>query len=141
MEALNENLLQLYYKNLEVHAKKNKIEIKLPIINNNSNNNSNINSNINTETETIYNEDDYIYKKQWNKLNIIHKSIKMKEFVNNLEMDDLEMKKHLKNQLVLMIKNKKLTKKNEVNYDHINGHIISIPSLKYTNNKYNLDNI
>ena len=126
-----ENLLQLYYKNLEVYAKKNKIEIKLPM---NININSNINSNINTETDTVNNEDDYIYKKPWNKLNVIHKSIKMKEFVNSLDMDDIEMKKHLKNQLVLMIKNKKLTKKNEVNYDHVNGRIISIPSLKYENN-------
>jgi hypothetical protein len=143
MEALKENVLQLYYKNLEQYAKKNKIEINLPIKHTNieSNNMNNISSNFNTETENIYNEDDYIYKKPWNKLNIIHKSIKMKEFANNLDIEDAEIKKHLKNQLVLMIKNKKLTKKNEVNYDHINGHIISIPSLKYTNNKYNLDNI
>ena len=37
-----------------------------------------------------------------------------------------------------MIKNKKLTKKNEVEYDAINGKIISIPSLKYKNNNYNI---
>jgi hypothetical protein len=62
----------------------------------------------------------------------------MTEFVNNLTIDDLEMKKHLKKQLVQMITEKKLTKKNDVEYDHINGRIISIPSLQYKNNNYNI---
>ena len=148
MEALQHNIECMYYKNLESYAKKHKIEINLPdykmikdispvttITENNDINDINI-----TETETIYSEDSYIYKKQWNKLNIIHKKIKMEEFVNNLTIDDLEIKKHLKNQLVLMLKNKKLTKKNEVEYDSINGRIMSIPSLKYKNNNYNIDN-
>ena len=38
-----------------------------------------------------------------------------------------------------MIKNKQLTKKNEVEYDAVNGKIISIPSLKYKNNNYNIN--
>ena len=63
----------------------------------------------------------------------------MEEFVNNLSIDDLEIKKHLKSQLILMLKNKKLTKKNEVEYDATNGKVISIPSLKYKNNNYNID--
>ena len=144
MEALQHNIKCIYYKNLESYAKKHKIEINLPdykmfkeqspettITENNDNNI--------TESETLYTED-FVYKKTWNKLNIIHKKIKMEEFVNNLTIDDLEIKKHLKNQLVLMIKNKKLTKKNEVEYDAVNGKIISIPSLKYKNNNYNIDN-
>jgi len=136
----------MYYKNLESYAKKHKIEINLPdykMIKDTSpettiTENNDINDNI-TETETLYSEDSYIYKKPWNKLNVIHKKIKMEEFVNNLTIDDLEIKKHLKNQLVLMLKNKKLTKKNEVEYDATNGRIISIPSLKYKNNNYNID--
>ena len=140
MEALQHNIKCIYYKNLETYAKKHKIEINLPeykIIKNSPNiteleQTENTEINDNTETE------DYIYKKPWNKLNIIHKKIKMEEFVNNLIIDDNEIKKHLKNQLVLMLKNKKLTKKTEVEYDATNGKIISIPSLKYKNNNYNI---
>ncbi len=149
MEALQHNIKCMYYKNLESYAKKHKIEINLPEykkivthispdttvsateIPDNTENNHN-------ETEVTYSED-FVYKKPWNKLNIIHKKIKMEEFVNNLTIDDLEIKKLLKNQLVLMIKTKQLTKKNEVEYDAINGKIISIPSLKYKNNNYNIN--
>lgn len=154
MEALQNNIKCIYYKNLESYAKKHKIEINLPdykIIKDNHDNYDNndydititeqmteIPTEANTETEGNYSED-FVYKKPWNKMNIIHKKLKMEEFVNNLSIDDLEIKKHLKAQLVLMIKNKKLTKKNEVEYDATNGKIISIPSLKYKNNNYNID--
>lgn len=136
MDTIRHNMIQLYYKNLEQHAKKHKIEIALP-------HNTDIIEipvvlEVGTESETIY-SDDFVYKKPWNKLNSIHKVIKMKEFVNNLTMDDAEIKKHLKNQLVLMVKEKKLTKKNDVEYDMVNGRIISIPSLQYKNNNYNID--
>lgn len=143
MEAIQNNIKCIYYKNLETYAKKNKIDINLPdykkikLTVDQEDNDNNITEN-NTETEGNYSED-FVYKKPWNKMNIIHKKIKMEEFVNNLLIDDLEIKKHLKNQLVLMLKNKQLTKKNEVEYDNVNGKIISIPSLKYKNNNYNID--
>jgi hypothetical protein len=35
-----------------------------------------------------------------------------------------------------MIKSKQLTKKNEVEYDAVNGKIISIPTLKYKHKNY-----
>ena len=140
MELVKHNMQCMYYKNLETYANKHKIEINLPK-NMESINISNPESETSpvelTETENkAYSDysDDYIYRKPWNKLNVIHKIIKMKEFVNNLTIDDLEMKKHLKNQLVLMIKNKQLTKKNDVEYDHVNGRIVSIPHLKYKDN-------
>ena len=150
MEALQHNVKCIYYKNLEIYAKKHKIDINLPEYKLQKETSPDITEQaLNTEnvdindsqlevTETMYSED-FVYKKPWNKLNIVHKKIKMEEFVNNLTIDDLEIKKHLKNQLVLMIKNKKLTKKNEVEYDAINGKIISIPTLKYKNNNYNID--
>ena len=131
-------MINLYYSNLESQAKKNKITLNIV--------HKNIPINITeteqqtvqmSDTETNYSED-FVYKKPWNKLNSVHKKIKMTEFVNNLTIDDLEMKKHLKKQLVLMITEKKLTKKNDVEYDHINGRIISIPSLQYKNNNYNI---
>jgi len=154
MEALQNNIKCMYYKNLESYAKKHKIDINLPdykITKDNNDNHDNHDYDItiteqmtelpteaNTENEELYSED-FVYKKPWNKMNIIHKKIKMEEFVNNLSIDDSEIKKHLKSQLVLMLKNKKLTKKNEVEYDATNGKIISIPSLKYKNNNYNID--
>ncbi len=136
MEQIKQNMLMLYYKNLEQHAKKNKIDIVLPklpkIILETPSPEQLTHTENNTESENIYSED-FVYKKPWNKLNIIHKCIKMQEYVNNLNIDDPEMKKHLKNHLVTMIKNKKLTKKTDVEYDHINGKIISVPSLQYNN--------
>ncbi len=147
MEALQNNIKYMYYKNLETYAKKHKIDINLPEYNINNDNDvtatiteqqTEIQTEQITETETNYSED-FVYKKPWNKMNIIHKKIKMEEFVNNLSINDADIKKHLKAQLVLMLKNKKLTKKNEVEYDSINGKIISIPALKYKNNNYNID--
>jgi hypothetical protein len=143
MEALQNNVKCMYYKNLEMYAKKHKIEIDLPEYKKIKDmspieDNTEINTEPNTETEGLYSED-FVYKKPWNKMNIIHKKLKMEEFVNNLSIDDVDIKKHLKTQLVTMLKNKQLTKKNEVEYDATNGHIISIPSLKFKNNKYNID--
>jgi hypothetical protein len=145
MEALQNNLKCIYYKNLETYAKKHKIDINIPDykmikdkVQENDITEQHTLTEGATETETIYTED-FVYKKPWNKMNYIHKKLKLEEFVNNLDMDDLEMKKHLKSQFILMLKNKKLTKKNEVEYDATNGKIISIPSLKYKNNNYNID--
>jgi hypothetical protein len=146
MEALKQSILIEYYNNLQKQAKKNKVSINLPKLENKMDNivvsdvaMTSTQSEITQSEldETIY-SDDYVYKKPWNKLNSIHKIIKMKEFVNNIKMDDIEMKKHLKNQLIQMVKDRKLTKKNDVEYDSINGIIISIPSLQYKNNNYNI---
>ena len=79
--------------------------------------------------------DEYYYKKPWNKLNIIHKKIKLKEFVNNLMIKRNEKKK-LISDLIQLLNQKKITKKNEIDYDNINGKIISISLLKFKNNKY-----
>jgi hypothetical protein len=146
MDTIKDNMINIYYKNLEIQAKKNKIDINLPKYVEVLSSKEEFKKDIEpltptencTETETLYSED-FVYKKPWNKLNIIHKSLKIQEFVNHLTIDDPEMKKHLKNQLVLMIKNKKLTKKSDVEYDYVNGKVISIPSLQYKNNNYNID--
>ncbi len=134
MDIIENDMKELYYKNIESYAKKHKIEVNVPI---HTNITTEQHNETNTETETIL-TDDYVYKKPWNKLNNIHKIIKIKEFVNDIMIDDIEMKKLLKNQLVNMIKEKKLTKKSDIEYDHINGKIISIPSLQFKQNKYNI---
>lgn len=86
-----------------------------------------------TKSETK--NDDFYYKKPWNKLNIVHKRIKIKEFINTL-MITKEKKKELYNKFTSLLNSKKLTKKNDVEYDSVNGKIITIPVLKFKNEEY-----
>ena len=116
-----DNLYQTY---IEYNAVKNNIKLI-----------NNIEPLLTIESDIIY-SDEYIYKKPWNKLNNIHKIIKLKEFINTLHFDDIEMKKTLQIKLINMIKDKTLTKTTDINYDIVNGSIIAIPMLQYINNKY-----
>ena len=86
-----------------------------------------------TETETI----DYLYLKPWSKLTQIHKVIKIKEFVNNLDISIQTEKDNLKDKLIDQIKEKKT--KNKINYDETKGRILSISNLSFENNKYILN--
>ena len=86
-----------------------------------------------TETETI----DYLYLKPWSKLTQIHKIIKIKEFVNNLDITIVSEKDILKDKLIDQIKEKKT--KNKINYDESKGKILSISNLSFDNNTYNLN--
>ena len=140
MDSIKNDMLNLYYKNIDTQAKKNKINVNLPKIAEEPVNIADLVDNTTeiTETEQHSITDDFVYKKPWNKLNSVHKSIKIKEFINAMSIDDIEMKKHLRNQLIDMIKKKKLTKKNDVEYDQVNGRILSIPALQYKNNNYNI---
>jgi len=79
--------------------------------------------------------DEQCYIKPWVKLNSIHKILKIKEFVNNLQTSE-ENRKELKDELVELVKTKILTKKEHVKYDEVNGKVISLTNLKYNNNKY-----
>jgi hypothetical protein len=83
-----------------------------------------------TETETI----DYLYLKPWSKLTQIHKVIKIKEFVNNLDIKNVIEKENLKDKLIDQIKEKK--SKNKINYDDTKGKILSISNLSHNNDKY-----
>ena len=80
--------------------------------------------------------DKYLYTKSWSKLNVIHKKLKIKEFVNNLQINCDIDRIQLLDKLNELIKLKILTKKDAVNYDEINGKIISLSNLQYNNNKY-----
>lgn len=81
---------------------------------------------------------DYLYLKPWNKLTTIHKIIKIKEFVTNLNINDVNEKDTLKEKLIELIKNKNLIKNNKINYDSTKGKIISISCLLHNNNKYDI---
>ena len=76
-----------------------------------------------TETELVSENIDYLYTKSWNKLNQIHKVIKIKEFINSLEINEHD-KEALKEQLIEMSKDKK--KKNKINYDEVKCKIINV---------------
>lgn len=87
-----------------------------------------------SETKSFF-ENTELYKKSWSKLNIIHKIIKIKEFVNRLDIISQIEKTELINLLIDLLKSNKLSKK-DIYYDEINGVILSIPNLLYNNNKY-----
>ena len=80
--------------------------------------------------------DENLYNKSWSKLNAIHKNIKIKEFVNNIKIDNNNDKDKLKEELIDLVKAKILTKKDKINYDEENGKIISIKNLQYKDGKY-----
>jgi hypothetical protein len=91
----------------------------------------------NTESPTVSKfSDDYLYQKPWNKLTAIHKIIKVKEFVNQLAIENIEDKQTIKDTLIELVKNKILTKKDSILYDSNKSKIISIPILKFENGKY-----
>ena len=81
-------------------------------------------------------DDNYLYQKQWAKMAPIHKIIKIKEFINSLQINDSNQKQQLKDKLIEMVKNKTLTKKNSVEYDSINAKIINIPILQFKDEHY-----
>jgi hypothetical protein len=89
-----------------------------------------------TENHKQIFSDDNLYKKPWVKLNSIHKILKIKEFVNNLKINSEKDRTELKEELIILVKTKILTKKEKVKYDEINGKIISLPNLQYKNGKY-----
>jgi hypothetical protein len=88
-----------------------------------------------TKTHLFNTMDQYMFNKPWNRLPEVHKLIKIKEYINkSLIIYDNEKKDELKHIMFDYVKTKKLTKKGSVNYDHVNGRILSIPNLKYNKN-------
>jgi hypothetical protein len=142
-----------YYKGLKHHL--DKTQIKAEWLNKHiSELSTNINSeklsetttqvqiekkNINlSETENhkhIFSDED-LYKKPWIKLNSIHKILKIKQFVNDLKFDSEKDRINLREELIELVKNKILTKKEKIKYDEINGKIIALTNLQYKNGKY-----
>lgn len=138
-DLIKKDLYKLYINNLIKTGEKNEIntDILFEIVNKLSETkelkkNSSSSSLSNSDT----NNDDYLYQKSWIKLNFIHKKIKIKEFVNTLEITDENEKQIIKDKLVSLVDTKILTKKDTVIYDSVKAKVISIPLLQFKNGKY-----
>ena len=134
---------KFYYKNLLKISKKRKLksdflENKINDLDNNISSISETDTITKVKTDVIY-SDDYLYKKPWTRISEIHKIIKVKEFVNKLQIVDENNKKYIESRIISLIKSKILTKKDKVIYDKVNGKIISIPDLSYNKGKYNIN--
>jgi len=139
-ENIKENLYLKYLNNLKISS--NKLSIDTQLLNKKISDLSNtlfsenksptIISDVNSETDILSENTDYLFLKPWNKLNQIHKVIKIKEFLNNLECQSKE-KDFLKEQLIDFVKTKKKVK---FTYDEAKGKIISISALSFANGKY-----
>lgn len=126
-----------YYSSLNATLAKNNNEIEW--ISTHINNLNKIDNEVINKIENINLEnqnDENLYKKTWSKLNPIHKIIKLKEFVNNLNFDMENNREELKELLSNLVKTKILTKKDKIDYDEINGKVLSIKNLQYKDNKY-----
>lgn len=143
INTIKNNLEIEYYTNLYSYTKNKKINSTniidkinvLKEIYNQENNEKEITFTNTSEIDTETYSDNYLYQKSWNKLKGVHKIIKIKEFLSDLSINSND-RKNLENQLIKLIKDKTLTKKNSVYYNENSGKIISIPILSFKNNKY-----
>ena len=88
------------------------------------------------ESKLSETEESYFYK-PWNKMSTVHKIIKLKEYVSELNLDN-NIKLNLINYLKDALKNKKITKNDQVTYNVTKAKIISIPKLELSNNKFSI---
>lgn len=129
----------LKYAIIDHLNKLNTVTITETIINTTDINDIVTESSIHHDENNTQSDEYNLYKKSWSKLNSIHKILKIKEFVNNLNIKSDIEKQILKDKLIELVKNKTLTKKGKIIYDEINGKIISIPNLQYNNGIYELN--
>ena len=136
IENIKLDLQVKYLNNLIIGCKKvnintKNIEKELKKISDVDVDNYSITEKYNLNSEKI----DYLYLKPWSKLTLIHKIIKIKEFINNLNINNDEESDIIKEKLINFIKDKK---KFKINYDENKGKITSISNLTFENNKYKL---
>jgi hypothetical protein len=145
LDNIKERLKLLYLTNLKTGS--NKLLIDLTHLNNeilelstNCNVTENIGSNISeniilTDTDILSENIDYLFLKPWNKLNQIHKVIKIKEFVKNLDCP-FKDRENLKDQIIELLKNKNKVK---FSYNESKGQLISISALSFKDGKYYIE--
>ena len=91
---------------------------------------SNIQDRITKITELAYCND-------WNRLHLIHKKIKLEEFINGL--NNYTNLDEIKKQLIELVNNKKILKKHVI-YDKINGKLLDILILERDNTLLKIKN-
>tara|TARA_B110000879_G_C11027102_1_gene453331 strand:- start:599 stop:1015 length:417 start_codon:yes stop_codon:yes gene_type:complete len=134
----------LYYQNLKTYNKDSsimkKIEKEMSILEKSlkeTNNSVDEEKILELETKISETEESYFYK-PWNKISTVHKIIKLKEYVRELELENshkLKLINFLKNALKL----KKISKNDQVLYNITNAQIISIPKLNISNNNFSIN--
>lgn len=112
-----------YYNNIKEHTNDTKLKKKINKINNN------ITDTLTEDTATSATNThvESYYSKSWNKLLNVHKSIKLKEYIYNLDISSCKKKELLK-QLKIQLKNKTLNNKN-IEYNMNKGKIVHIKKL------------
>lgn len=115
-----------YYNNIKEHTTDTKLKKKINKIN------SNITETLTEDTATTAisatnTQVESYYSKSWNKLLNVHKSIKLKEYIYNLDISNCKKKEVLK-LLKKQLKSKTLNNKN-VEYDMNKGKIVHIKKL------------
>ena len=138
IDIINNKLQTKYYSSLNTTLTKSNRDVEwlknyINILNNPEIQFTQDNKNI---TDSKDNNINNLYTKSWTKLNIIHKNIKIKEFVNNINCINENEKNILKDELINLLKSKVLTKKDTIVYDEENGKIKSIINLQYKDGKY-----
>jgi hypothetical protein len=99
-----------------------------PCENNHNNSNSDGTIIVKTKDELFKNIDKYIFKKQWNKLNSVHKKIKIKEYVLE-KYSTYDFHQEIIGKLDTLINEDKINTKKYVIYDPNSEKILSIPIL------------
>lgn len=85
---------------------------------------------IQQQKDTLFQEmDKYTYKKQWNKLPVFHKIVKIKEYLEE-NVPDKKMKKELLEQLTEHANKKGINTKKYVIYDPNKEKILSMPCIE-----------
>ena len=136
INIINKKLVIKYYKSIHTTLTKN--NINYPWLDDIINNMIEKKQDTITKSETDSNESTHedLYKKPWNKLNAIHKIIKIKEYINNIKNITNEERIELRDKLCDLVRMKVLSKKEKVNYDSVKGKIISLINLEYKDGKY-----
>ena len=89
---------------------------------------SEITTNI-SHQDTFYTEiDGLMFKKQWNRMQVYHRLIKLKEYLVNTYKDH-PLFDEICDKLSSSVENGKLTTKKSIIYDNVNAIITSIPAL------------
>ena len=123
----------IYYSNLLFAANKENIDPELIKVLHNEKESINkeldkeqVDNNLNLSESNATESNNFLYQKPWTKLNLIHKVIKIKEYLVSMGVDDSETRNNMKDDIITMIKDKKT----KINYDSKSLKILEITGLK-----------